>query len=81
VSNLYNERPFVYPSTPTVDTETTINGDAWQANASETGFIVDYISGELAGRAKQLVISEEEFAQLRTGEIKFDDLLIRYGVN
>jgi hypothetical protein len=81
VSNLYNERPFVYPSIPTVDTETTINGDAWQANATETGFIVDYISGELAGRAKQLAITGEEFSQLRIGAIKFDDLLIKYGVN
>jgi hypothetical protein len=81
MSNLYNEKPFVYPPISAVNTETTVNGDAWQANVTEAGCIVDYISGELAGRAKRLAISEEEFRLLRTGEIQVYDLLIRYGAN
>ncbi len=81
MSGLYSERQFIYPATSDEDSKSTINGNAWQATATDAGYVVNYISGELAGRPKSLAITEQEFEQLRVHQIELDELLIKYGVN
>jgi hypothetical protein len=75
---LYTEEEFVYPSSKTDTSEQSVVGQSWRAWKSNEGFILEYISGELAGRLKQLNIIEQEFRQLVEKSITLDEILIRY---
>jgi hypothetical protein len=81
MNRLYKEEKFEYPTAKEIFSSEEIVGDAWKAYATDHGHIVKYISGELAGRTKELKITSEEFRQLKSRNILFDSLLIKYGCN
>lgn len=81
MSVTYKEEPFEYPPEKKGGESNMSVGEAWKAYPTETGYVVTYISGELAGRSKELRITREEFQQLEGGKISFDSLLIKYGCN
>lgn len=81
MNEFYREEKFEYsPAKRNVASE-EIFGNAWKAYATDHGHVVQYISGELAGRTKELKITPEEFQQLKSKNILFDALLIKYGCN
>jgi hypothetical protein len=54
-------------------------GDSWHVVADDGGFVLHYLSGELAGRSKTLSITSAEVAALQSGEADIDAVLIAHG--
>ena len=76
---IYEERPLTY-SDPPESTEDEFFGNGWSVRRENGQYFFSYISGELAGRAKEIEITKTDYAAARAGEIDFDGLCIKYGV-
>ena len=66
--------PGVYPPIKP-DPDEILRGDWWGVLLRDNQYILDYISGEFAGRGKQLVISKDEYERLESGEMSVDGIL------
>ncbi|MDB4766624.1 hypothetical protein OAG71_02935 [bacterium] len=80
MSERYDEESFEY-SDPPQSTKDEFFGDCWSVRHSDGEYTLDYISGELAGRLKQVVITEDDYRAARAGEIDLSGLCIKYHVN
>ena len=76
----FDEKPFVYPDAPQ-STEDEFFGDAWSVRHIDGAYFFSYMSGELAGRHKQIPISAADYLAARAGEIDGDGLCIKYGIH
>ena len=56
-------------------------GDSWRIVRDGAVYVLSYISGEIAGREKAVVIDEADAKRLAAGECDIDAILIAYGVN
>lgn len=54
-------------------------GSAWHASRAGDGFVLDYATGDLAGRDRRFVISREEFERLRADPQAFDPIIHAHG--
>ncbi|MCE9552555.1 MAG: hypothetical protein K8T91_04145 [Planctomycetes bacterium] len=70
-----------YPSNTPRSTADEFIGQGWSVRALGGKFYFAYISGELAGRKKEIEISESDFQQAKSGNIGFDELCIKYDVS
>ena len=70
--------PGVYPPPATPDPDELLRGDWWSILLKDGQYILDYISGELAGRGKQLVISKEEYERIKSGQIDVESVLLAH---
>ena len=80
MSEHYDEKPFVYSDAPQ-STDDEIFGHGWSVCHRDGKYTLSYISGELAGRGKQVEISADDFLAARAGTIDLDGLCIKYGIN
>ncbi len=75
----------IVPSEPFMgrgkDASEILSGDFWSVRFRDDCYILDYISGEHAGRAKSLEISTSEFELLRDGKLSIDHILARHHTN
>ena len=81
MSIYYLEETFVYPPATDKHQREVFHGNGWKALANGAEYLVEHISGELAGRTNKLAITEQEYQQLSKGDITFDSLLIKYEKN
>lgn len=58
-----------------------LSGDSWSAYLRNNNYDLEYLSGELAGRAKKIAITGEEFEGLENGSLTVDDILIAHNAN
>ena len=72
--------PGVYPPIKP-DPDEILRGDWWGVLLRDNQYILDYISGEFAGRGKQIVISKSEYESLALGEIDAEGLLIKHNAH
>ena len=56
-------------------------GDSWSIIQKDQKYVLEYISGELAGRKKSIEISQEDAQRLANDEATIDEILIAYGAN
>ena len=56
-------------------------GPFWSVYLENQTYVLGYISGELAGRYKQLEISEFEAQQLIKGEVSCESVLLWHGAS
>ncbi|PAX06967.1 hypothetical protein CKY28_12930 [Sphingomonas lenta] len=54
-------------------------GPAWHARRTADGFVLQYDTGDLAGRERRFDISAEEFARLRADPEQFDPIVRAHG--
>lgn len=54
-------------------------GDAWHARRTDTGFELEYQTGDLGGRERRFVISAEEFDRLRRDPSAFKTIIHAHG--
>ncbi len=81
MNKYYDEVPFEYPKDKPVSTEDEFFGDSWSVIRKPDGkFLLQFISGELAGRLKTIEISELEFNQVKAGLLSIDELCLKYSV-
>ena len=70
----FDDVPFVrttagtYPDPAPRQPGTVAEGGFWSVVRRGEAYVLDYVSGELAGRARQVVISEEEAHRLESGD-------------
>lgn len=81
MSNFYNEKPFKYVKPAPATSEDVIVKDGWSVKKDENKYVLDFISGELAGKLKRLEISHRDFELVKKGEIGLDELCAKYGVS
>jgi hypothetical protein len=53
-------------------------GDGWSLRKDDEKFILSYVSGELQGKLKDVVISEKDYNLLVTGKISFYNISLKY---
>lgn len=70
--------PGVYPPPSEPDPDEVLRGDWWSVLFQDGQYILDYISGELAGRVKQLVISKEEYERIKSGATSVESVLLAH---
>lgn len=73
------EAPISFQPPPVAAGE--IRGDWWSALPVEGRYVLEYISGELAGRLKTIVISEVEYRELANGSLTVEGLITKYGAH
>jgi hypothetical protein len=59
-------RPGVYPASPEPQPGTVASGSFWTLFERDGGFVVEYISGEISGRARAVHVSLEDAETLKT---------------
>ncbi|RYG65222.1 hypothetical protein EON80_17770 [bacterium] len=67
----------VVPSPPSPDEIS--RGDYWSLLECEGRYVLEYISGEMFGRLRQLVVTEEEAQQLKRGDVEAEQVIIAHG--
>ena len=72
----------IEPATPFVPTPLQPNelfrGPYWSVYLQAETYVLEYISGELAGRLKQLEITQAEAERLMAGEISGESVLLAH---
>lgn len=81
MNEFYNEKPFSYPENEPRSTENEFFGFGWSVKKINDKCFLNYISGELAGRHKEVEISAEDFEQAKLGKLDLDQLCIKYHVS
>lgn len=61
-------KPGSYPAETHTEPGTIVKGDFWSVLLRGDRYVLDYISGEIGGRARQLEISEAEARTLSVGD-------------
>jgi hypothetical protein len=81
MSEYYDEVPLSYPSSkPPISDEEHV-GQGWSVCASGGRYYFTYISGELAGKMKEIEIAKPDFEQAKAGKMGFDKLCRTYNVS
>ncbi|MCA9013725.1 MAG: hypothetical protein KDA77_00205 [Planctomycetaceae bacterium] len=80
MSEYYREIPGEFPKEKPQSTENEFFGSGWSVRRLDDKFFFEFISGELAGRLKEIEISASDFNHTKAGELSFDDLCYKYGV-
>jgi hypothetical protein len=57
------------------DLNVVLEGNAWLVRFKNDQYILEYISGEHAGREKFIIITEQEFFGLRDEDLTVDQVL------
>jgi hypothetical protein len=70
--------PFV-PHAPAADE--ILHGDFWSLHLRDGAYYLEYVSGELAGRAKSLQVTKADFESIRDGVLTIDHVLAQYHAN
>ena len=78
MTNLYTEEEFVYPNERKNTDKSRLEGDAWSAWKVVTAYVLEYISGELAGHIKQIEITVDEYQQLQMKQMTIAQVLIAH---
>lgn len=60
---------------------TFAEGGRWRIIKDGEAYVLSYVSGELAGREKAIVIDKADAERLARGAADIDAILIHYGVN
>lgn len=81
MSEYYEEIPLEYPKKSRVSTENEFVGDEWSIRKVDSRYIFEYISGELAGMAKSIEVTQSDFELAAAGQISCDELCIKYNVS
>ncbi|MGC3970189.1 MAG: hypothetical protein QM775_23530 [Pirellulales bacterium] len=81
MAEFYEEEPLrkLQESTPLVAGE--IRRHAWSVKPLGREFELSYLSGELAGREKAVVIDEDDYRRLASQSVTIDEILRKYGVS
>lgn len=66
-----------YPSKENKNKESEFIGDGWSIEKVENKYILKYLSGELQGKLKELLISYEDFISLKNGDISLYDFMLK----
>ena len=80
MSEYYDEIPLAYSNDNNLPSDDQFVGNGWSIRKSEGKFYFSYISGELAGRLKEIEIPESDFEQAKLGKMSFDNLCVKHGV-
>lgn len=79
MTDLFLEEEFVYPNERKNTDPTRIVGNTWSAWKINANFVLEYISGELAGRIKRISITETEYQKLVEKKISVEQVLGAHG--
>jgi len=80
MSKFYEEKPGPYRSVKKESSGSADEffGSSWSIKREKDRFVLIYISGELAGRLKELEITKDEFESVRDGRLGVDELCLKY---
>lgn len=81
MNKYYEESELVYPKETPKNSDDQFFGVGWDVAREGGKFYFSYISGQLAGRENKIEISESDFFDMRSGELTFDKVCRKYGVN
>lgn len=81
MSEYYDEVPLEYPKYRKISPGTVLIGDWWELRKLDGKYVFEYVSGELAGRAKKFEITESDFQQLESGKMTDYDLMLKYNAS
>ena len=81
MNEFYEEVPFSCPDELPKSSDDEFFGDSWSVRRQDGKLFFSYISGELAGRTKEIEIDESDFNDARLGKIDGDGMCIKYGVH
>lgn len=73
----YDMQEVSYPSEEKKSKESEFIGDGWSIEKLENKYILKYLSGELQGKLKELIISYEDFILLKNGDISLYDFMLK----
>ncbi|HVW38950.1 MAG TPA: hypothetical protein VHB99_16660 [Pirellulales bacterium] len=76
-----DETPLNYSDVKNQPSGQEFVGGSWSVRRIKGRFLLQYISGELAGRLKEMEIAETDFQQLKSGTLSFDDLCRKYNAS
>jgi hypothetical protein len=79
MSEFYSEEPIEHPSELPVLVDGEVRGHAWSAKPIGDEYVLSFLSGELAGREKAVVISKAEYLGLADGSQSIDIVLNKHG--
>lgn len=66
-----------YPSKKKDKKENEFVGDGWSVERIDNMYILTYLSGELQGRLKKIIISYDDFILLKNEKISFYDFMLK----
>lgn len=66
-----------YPSKENLEKENEYIGDEWSVKISQNKYTLNYLSGELQGRLKQVQISYDDFMLLKEEKISLYDFMLK----
>ncbi len=66
-----------YPSEKKDKKENEFVGDGWSVERIDNMYILTYLSGELQGRLKKIIISYDDFILLKNEKISFYDFMLK----
>lgn len=78
MTDLYIEEEFVYPNERQKTNDYRIVGDAWSAWKADAVYLLEYVSGELTGRIKQVEITGDEYQQLQMKQMTVAQVLVAH---
>lgn len=76
----YTTKPGEYPDKQNKNTEDEYFGEGWSIKKDGENYYLTYISGSLQGEIKKIEVSKDDFESARTGNIRLNDLCIKYNV-
>ena len=78
MNNLYADKEFIYPNERKGTDGSRVGGDTWSAYKKNTVYVLEYILGELAGRLKQIEVSEDEYRRLANKQATVEQLWVSH---
>jgi hypothetical protein len=66
-----------YPSEKKEENENEFVGDEWSVEKRENRYILKYLSGELQGRLKEIIITYDDFMLLKSKKNSFYDFMLK----
>lgn len=80
MSEFYSEVPLKYSSEVPNLADGEVRGNAWSAKPIGDEYVLSFLSGELAGMERSVVIQKTEYLELVDGSLSIESLLKKYGV-
>ena len=73
----------IYPKkrdagSPDTSSETSVEGATWSIKLVDAEYVFEYYSGSHGGGLERLVVTEQEFQDVKSGKISDNDLLLKY---